>query len=449
MNSLSGKSAKKHINVKAALSMAAGALLGTTTAVGDAKAQVLKDWQIDSAFLFYSEADRVTAAEVIISGNRTFINDEVLNFKLTIDSLTGASANGAVAQGQAQTFTRPSGDGQYVTPVGDTPLDDTFKDTRVQLNAQWTQPIADNYTASVGGHLSKEFDYLSLGINANLAVDFDKKNSTISLGFSHFQDTFTPIGGIPKPHESMLIGDSNSPSWDEEFAHTRIASSDNKYTTDILLGFSQVINRRMITQFNYSFSTVSGYLTDPFKIVSVLNEQGITQDYIYEQRPDERRKQSIFGQAKYHFDQGLFNSVVDFSYRYMWDDWQIKSHTFDSTWYFPLSNWFGKQSYLQPHLRYYQQSAAEFYQPYIFTGHGLETNQGFVSADYRIGEMHAITLGAKYGFTFNNGNDFSVRLEYYQQTPTNAGFDVPAGLENLTVYPVVQAIILQISYSFL
>jgi hypothetical protein len=58
----------------------------------------------------------------------------VLNLKLTIDSLTGASATGAAAQPNVQKFTRPSGEGSYQTQAGQTLLDDTFKDTRVQLN---------------------------------------------------------------------------------------------------------------------------------------------------------------------------------------------------------------------------------------------------------------------------------------------------------------------------
>ena len=207
----------------------------------------------------------------------------------------------------------------------------------------------------------------------------------------------------------------------------------------------------MITQFNYSYSMVSGYLTDPFKIVSVLNQEGTAQDYIYEHRPDERNKQSTFAQTKYHFDQGLLNSVLDISYRYMWDDWKIKSHTLDSTLHVPLSNDFGKQSYFQPHFRFYQQSAAEFYRPYTFAEQesNISSEENFISADYRIGEMTAVTIGAKYGFSLNNGNDFSVRLEYYRQMPTNAGFEEPSGLSNLTVYPVVQAVIFQLSYSFL
>lgn len=442
MNNIQNKSNSKKINLKAALSLATTALLGSsvvTTPV--AQAQDTDEWQFNSAFLVYSEIDRVSATEAIIAGTKTFDNDEILSLKLTVDALTGASANGAVAQPNAQTFTRPSGNGQYVTPSGETPLDDTFHDTRVQLNGQWTQPLTDNFTGSVGGHFSKEYDYLSLGANGSLAYDFNNKNSTVSMGLSYFQDTFTPEGGIPKALSSMLVGDSNSSDWDSEFAKTRIGDSDTKSTADMLVGFTQVINRRMITAFNYSYSMVDGYLTDPFKVVSVLNNEGLAQDYLYENRPDSRVKQSTFMQAKYHFDDSLLNTVADVSYRYMWDDWGISSHTIDTRFTIPV----GQASYIEPHVRFYQQSAADFYKPYIIDD---KAPTDFVSADYRIGEMTAVTVGAKYGVVLNGGNELSFRIEYYRQMPTNAGFTEPSALSGQDVYPVVEAIIAQVSYSF-
>jgi len=429
-------------NLKAALSIATSALLGTSVATtSQVQAKDADEWQFDTAYLLYSEVDRVTAGEAIIAGTKTYANDEILNLKFTIDALTGSSANGAVAQPNAQTFTRPSGNGQYVTPAGETPLDDTFQDTRVQLNGQWTQPLVENITGSVGGHFSKEYDYLSLGVNGNLAYDFNKKNSTFSMGLSYFHDIFTPEGGIPKPLSSMLVGDSSSPEWDSEFAKTRVGDSEDKSTADILVGFTQVISRRMITAFNYSYSMVDGYLTDPFKVVSVLNTEGLVQDNIYENRPDSRVKQSTFMQAKYHFDEGMLNMVADVSYRYMWDDWGINSHTIDTRFNIPV----GRASYIEPHLRFYQQSAADFFKPFLIED---QSSIDFISADYRIGEMTAVTVGAKYGVVLTGGNELSIRLEYYHQMPTNSGFAEPAALNGLDTAPVVDAIIVQVSYSF-
>jgi len=426
-------------NLKAALTLATTALF--TTAQAGAAPLPSDDpsedaWSFDSAFLYYGETDRVSAAEAIFNAKKTYSDDSILNLKLTIDALTGASANGAVAQPNVQTFTRPSGKGDYDIKAGDTPIDDTFHDTRVQFNAQWTQTLAQNYTGSVGAHISKEYDYLSLGVNGNIAYDFNKKNSTISFGLSHFQDTFTPEGGIPKSFASMPVAYHDN---EDKGGHeaTRIGSDDDKTTSDVMVGFTQVINRNMVTQFNYSYSIVDGYLTDPFKILSLVNNSGIAQDYLYENRPDERTKQSVFAQTKYHFDE----VILDVSYRYMWDDWEIDSHTVDTRFYIPL----GDGSYLEPHLRFYQQTAAEFYQPFLMQG---ETLPEFASADYRIGEMTAYTIGLKYGMKLDGGNDLSFRLEYYSQSPESAGHKAPGALADMDLYESIDAIIAQVSYSF-
>jgi hypothetical protein len=435
---------KTPVNIKAALTIATSALLGTVSVAGHTQEpqKVVEEsaWDFDTAFLYYSESDRVSAAEAIINAKKTFENDQVLNLKLTIDSLTGASANGATAQPNVQTFTRPSGKGSYQTQANTTPLDDTFKDTRVQLNAQWTQPLAQNYTGSAGVHISKEYDYLSLGLNGNLAYDFNNKNSTFSVGVSYFQDTFEPEGGIPVAFASMPLayGSEDIDSGSKEvFDATRRTDSDDKTTADIMFGFTQVINRRMLMQFNYSYSKVDGYLSDPFKVLSLVDDNGIAQDYRYENRPDSRVKQSLFAQTKYHFEQ----NVVDVSYRYMWDDWKLDSHTIDSKLRIPLSN----TSYIEPHLRFYQQTAANFYQPFLSQSQEIPE---FASADYRIGEMSAYTVGLKYGVKLSDGNDLSFRLEYYRQDSKDDGHQAPGALKNVDLYESVDAIIAQVSYSF-
>ncbi|MDG1752737.1 MAG: DUF3570 domain-containing protein, partial [Thalassotalea sp.] len=319
----------------------------------------------------------------------------------------------------------------------DTPLDYTFKDTRLQLTGNWTQPLWDDYTWSVGGNLSKEYDYLSLAINSNLARNFNKKNTTLSAGLSYAFDSIEPEGGTPKPLAEMVIGESGSPDFDQAFDDTRIGGDDDKDTLDLLVGVTQVINRRMVTQFNYSYSTVNGYLTDPFKILSVVDNEGYSQRYIYENRPDNRTKHVFFGQVKYHFD----SAILDTSYRFMTDDWKIDSHTIDTRIYIPLSS----GHYIEPHVRFYTQSAAEFYQPFILESEALPE---YASADYRIGEMDAYTLGIKYGMPMSNGNALSFRLEYYRQSPKSDGTTTVGVLNDIELYEEVDAIIAQITYSF-
>jgi len=413
-------------NIKQLLTVATCTLLGTC-----AQAEEFKDWKFDTALMYYGETDRVTATELIVSGTRVFDNDEVLNLKVTVDSLTGASANGAVAQPEVQTFTRPSGKGDFTVKAGDTPLDDTFKDTRLQLNGQWTQSLNSDYTASSGIHLSKEYDYLSLGLNGSISRDFNRKNTNISAGFAFSQDTFSPEGDIPIPFTQMLPKNENGTT-----SANRLKSSDDKKTFDLLFGLTQIINRQMVMQFNYSHSQVDGYLTDPFKIVSEVNQLGITQRQLYENRPDSRTKNSVFWQTKYH----LSHSIIDISYRYFWDDWDIKSHTIDARFHVPLST-----GYIEPHIRFYAQDAANFYQPFIVSSN---PQASYISADYRVGEMTALTLGLKYGTTLQNNNELSFRIELYQQSPKSNGVEQPGVLKNIDLHPSIKAIIAQMSYSF-
>jgi hypothetical protein len=418
-------------NLKALLSTATCALLGTTSSNAE------DNWTFDTAIMHYSEADRVTATEAIIAAKKTFDNDDVLNLKVTIDSLSGASPNGATPQDSVQTFTRPSGKGQYIVKPGDTPLDDTFKDTRVQLTGQWTQSVWQHYTLSLGGNFSREYDYMSTSVNGNIARDFNNKNTTLSMGMAYSYDLISPEGGIPKPLSSMVIGESGDPVFDDEFANTRIGSNDTKSTVDLLFGVTQVVNRRMLVQLNYSYSNISGYLTDPFKVISMINTEGEVQEYLYEHRPSTREKHAVFAQAKYHFE----HNILDSSYRFMTDDWGIKSHTIDLRYLIPFEN----GNFIEPHLRIYTQGSADFYQPFLQQTNELPRN---VSADYRIGVLDTYTIGLKYSVPTGKDTRLSFRLEYYHQSPKSNGTEPIGVLKNVDLYEKVEAVIAQATYSF-
>ena len=434
------KANKNKVNLKIALTAATTALFGVSSMASAATESELDSWDFDTALLYYGEIDRVTAIETMLGATKTFDDDSILNLKITFDALTGASPNGAIAQPTVQTFTRPSGNGEYTAPPNETPIYDGFRDSRFQFNAQWTQSLSSNYTFSGGVHFSKEYDYLSLGTNGSLALDFNNKNSTFAVGLSYFQDSYNPVGGVPKPLSVMLPGrDITGDTGDDP---TRIGTEDDKSTADIILGFTQIINRQMIMQFNYSYSIVDGYLNDPYKRLTRINDNGEAIDYLYESRPDTREKQSLFSQTKYYFEDSFLKStVLDVSYRYMWDDWEIDSHTIDSRFYIPIGN----DSYLEPHFRIYQQSAADFYQPFIKDSQPLPT---FASADLRIGEMTTYTLGFKYGMFLQGNDELSFRIEYYTQQPTNSGFEQPGVLAKQELNEQVSAIIAQVTYSF-
>lgn len=402
-------------------------------------AKNIDDWKVDAALMYYGEQDRVQAIEAIGTAQKNFGDDSVLDLKLVVDSLTGASASGAVAQSNSQTFTRPSGNGQYTVAAGETPLDDTFHDTRVQANANWSQVLNPDWKVNGGVYASKEFDYMSMGINAGIERGFNKDNTTLFLGTSYSFDVVDPVGGRPVALSTMAIRDNftSDEAYRSAFDATRQTSSDDKQTADLMLGITQILNQRWLLQANYGLSSVSGYLTDPYKVLSVVDNNGTTENIVYENRPDSRLKHSFYMMTKGALDSG----VVDFSYRYTTDDWDLTSHTLETHYRYYFSGSF----YGQLHLRYYQQAAVNFYQPFLMAESPLPE---FASADYRIGDMSAYTVGVKFGHRLSGGHEMTYRLEYYQQDPKNNGTELPGQLQNYDLFPTQKAITAQFSYSF-
>lgn len=405
------------------LAAAACSLLNQTSA-----AQEVPGWYLDSAVLGYSEKDRVDAVEPVISATRVFEDGKKLNLTFVADSLTGASPNGATISDSPQTFTRPSGRGTYTTAAGDLPLDDTFKDSRSALSLQYEFPLNRLTRLSTGLAYSDEYDYTSVGFNATLARDFNLRNTTVSLGIAYAIDSIEPEGGLPVPLASTSL------PWDQQ----RQGSDDDKTVVDFLVGVTQVINRQTLMQLNYSYSQSDGYLTDPFKILSLTDGvTGETSGYVYDSRPDTREKHSVYWKTKYSRNNG---DIVDFSYRYLWDDWDIASHTIDARYRLNLSDKF----YVEPHVRYYNQEEAGFFAHSLVSGQVLPVN---ASADYRLGAFNGITFGSKFGYRLNDRSEINFRVEAYQQQGDTVGN--PIGIQNnYDMFPDLEATIFQVGYSY-
>ena len=130
----------------------------------------------------------------------------------------------------------------------------------------------------------------------------------------------------------------------------------------------------------------------------------------------------------------------------MSDDWGVRSDTAQLRLRWSLSD---RDRYVEPTVRWYRQTAADFYTPFILATEKLST--GYESADSRLGPFHALTYGVKYaqklpGLGSRPESEFSVRAEYYQQTFER--LPVPAGLQGLDLYPGLKAILVQVGWRF-
>ena len=169
------------------IALASCSLLGVSTPVLAADTSI-DDWKVDTAILYYNETDRVSAVESAVSISKNLGGDKILSGKITMDSLSGSSHNGAAISDYEQTFTSPSGEETYTIAPGDVPLDPNFEDDRNSFSLQMSQPLTRVMNLEYGAAYSSEYDYKSLSVNASLMRDFNQRNTTLSAGFSYAQD---------------------------------------------------------------------------------------------------------------------------------------------------------------------------------------------------------------------------------------------------------------------
>lgn len=394
------------------------------------------DWKVDSAILLYAEGGgRVRAVEPVVSARRTDGNDVTWGLKLTLDSLTGASPNGAAPQPTAQTFTSPSGRSTYTTAANTTPLDPSFKDTRAALAGSLERPLGADQRISLGLNVSNEYDFTSLGASAALARDFNNKNTTLTLGVALEADRIRAVGGTPvglRPAYGALA---------------ERKADESRSVVDLLAGVTQVMNRQWLMQLNLGLGRSSGNHTDPYKVLSVVDgASGLLAGdrYASEQRPDSRTRLSLFWQNKVH----LTRDIVDVAYRYYRDDWGIRAHTLDARYRFELAGGL----HIEPRARWYRQSAADFYRGWLVDGAQWDSaahralGVGAASADSRLAEFTATTLGVKIGKPVGRVSEWSLRLEGYRQRATQPA-GAPGALQGQQVTPGLNAIAVMFGFS--
>lgn len=353
-------------------------------------------WVADSAVLYYQEQDRIRVIEPVVQVKKEIDEGEFVTLKLVYDSMSGATPNGALPSDTTQTFTSPSGEKTFTVQPHELPLID-FSDARAAISADWERPFSRIARGQYNLNYSQETDYKSLGASATLLWDINNKMTTLSFGAGANTDRINPTGGTPAELGVVSNDDDDDRGPDK-----------TKTGYDLLFGVTQVLNRRTLMQFNWGFGRSSGYLTDPYKIVSVVDgTTGATlpvNGYVHEKRPDSRTRNTLYWKTVFH----LPEDVVHVAYRYFQDDWDIRAHTVDLTYHFKL----GADTYLEPHYRYYTQSAAKFFTYSIASG----DTPKYASADLRLAEFQSNTYGLRLAHRFNSSSEAG--LGYYSMIQT-------------------------------
>ncbi len=389
-------------SIRNKLSLATCSLLTT----GNAAAEAIENaWEVDSSYLYYSEVDRVTVNKIVGSAKGFVSNRDTASIKVVFDAMSGATPTGAV-KNSTPAFTGASG-GTGITPSGESAALADFDDTRVAVSLDWAHEHTRLLTVNYNGAFSVENDWRSF----SLAATADKENSSRSSRW-----TFGLAGTYD---EIFRVNGQNTPEPMSRVADGRFLPKGNRFTTDLIAGVTKTINRRTVAQLNLAFGLANGYMTDPYKVFSVVDApNGVEWDQYYEGRPDSRTRWSITANLNHMSYPG--DNGIHLSYRYYSDDWDVTSHTLDYATRFI----FGNADYLEPRVRLYSQTKADFYQNEFVDPNvgGTPNLPEFLSADYRLDDMVSGTFTLTYGVRFGRDADLRTRLGYMHQQFENSEF---------------------------
>jgi len=203
---------------------------------------------------------------------------------------------------------------------------------------------------SFGGNIgySEEDDYRAIYFGFNTEKHYNNDLTTVSAGLSYSSDKVFPT----------------------DAALFNRVEEDDKQSSSLFVSVSQIINQVSSFQSALSFTEQSGFLSDPYKL----------RDF----RPDEKTQIAWSNSYRRFFVSA--NAALHVNYRYYHDDFGISSHTSDLSWHQNL----GRTFQIVPTLRYYNQSAAEFF---TNVDDFLNPISEYQSSDYRLSAFGAVSGG--------------------------------------------------------
>lgn len=235
---------------------------------------------------------------------------------------------------------------------------------------------------SAGIAYSDEHDYTSRAFSLDGRWSSEDNNRTWTLGYG------TSIDRIDNTSNGV-----------------NTAINQRKRTHELMAGVTQVLTPSDIAQINITRGTGHGYFNDPYKS--------------FDQRPGERN--AWIGLVRWNHYVERFGAALRSSYRYYNDTFGVKSHTVGLDWVQPAGKWT-----LTPGVRYYTQSAANFYRDPKFNAQGqydmtatilsAMAAPGNNSFDQRLAAFGATTLSMKVAYAFTPDTSADVKVETYRQT---------------------------------
>jgi hypothetical protein len=226
-----------------------------------------------------------------------------------------------------------------------------------------------SYALSAGAFVSSEQDFLSRGGSFQLQIFSDDRNRTYTLGLAGTNDRINSTNGI--------------------------AENEKRNALEFLVGVTQALNANAIVQSNLTYYAGHGYFSDPYKSLDT--------------RPGTRHTIAWLTRYNQYFAEP--DATLRLGYRLLFDSWGTTSNMFEVAWVQALPMGFS----VTPGLRYYTQSAADFYYNPPWPK-GYKEGQDY-TADTRLAAFGALTGGVIVAKAFPEGWGVAFRADMYRQDP--------------------------------
>jgi hypothetical protein len=282
-----------------------------------ARAGAIESGEVGLNVLGYKERGLMKVTEPVAWGVARFGEGWEVRASGAVDLVTGASP---------ELVTNVSG--KPVQVITGASVDDrrTIWDVKVSKRV-------GEWTLGVSGARSSEEDYLSRAYGLEARRDLNDRNTTLTAGFGRVADRV-------RSHDDPKLNEPRD-------------------TREYLVGITQVLSPVATVQSTLQWSRGEGYYNDPYRHTRTFYPDGSIPTFANDTRPDHRNTFAWITRYRRHIASP--DATLQADYRFYRDDWGIRAHTLEVAWHQSL----GEGWSLRPALRYYTQSAADFYTPVI------------------------------------------------------------------------------------
>lgn len=271
-------------------------------------------------------------------------------------------------------------------------------DARTHLGLSYGKFLPGGLNGSINGGLSVESDYTSInfGIGAGHLSEDGMREWSVNFQ-SFFDDLRWGRFDNGQPQELVYPVELRSKEWFDIY---------RRYSYNLEFGFYQTINKRTVLGVSPAIVFQKGLLSTSFHRVYFEDKSLRVENF-----PTERWKFPLNFQLN-HFVGTRF--VLRASYRFYHDNFGITGHTFSAELPYKVSPVWT----LLPSLRYYTQSAADYFRPY----EEHATSEKFYTSDYDLSKFNSYRAG--FGFRYapfavknkRVFNELELRYSFYKRS---------------------------------